>query len=147
MREHNWGTIEVSFQGFVNAGMIPPNLFKCTTNQDSAPPPSSKSSGKQNCTLDQPSTSTANQDTVGPSSSKPKTKQNKKLKKLSVKLAKVLKLYDILKSRCKDGKHTFLYESDMKKPWCKDACKNVPFGHIGEEPFVELQNRKVVKIE
>eukprot|EP00057_Strongylocentrotus_purpuratus_P028151 XP_011682625.1 PREDICTED: DNA helicase B isoform X2 [Strongylocentrotus purpuratus] len=134
MRKHKWGTIEVSFQGFVNAGMIPPNLFKCTTNKDSAPPPSSKSY-QQNCTLDQPSTSTANQ-------SKTETK-----KKLSDKMAKVLKLYDILKSRCKEGKHTFLYESDMKSAWRRDACQNVPFGHIREEPFVELESREVVEIE
>eukprot|EP00057_Strongylocentrotus_purpuratus_P035662 XP_800440.1 PREDICTED: uncharacterized protein LOC587241 [Strongylocentrotus purpuratus] len=71
--EFYMGTKEV-FQGFVNAGMIPPNLFKCTTNQDSAPPLLSKSSSKKNCTLDQPSTSTANQDTDGPSTSKPKNK-------------------------------------------------------------------------
>ncbi|XP_030851103.1 uncharacterized protein LOC115918940 [Strongylocentrotus purpuratus] len=147
MREHNWGTIEVSFQGFVNAGMIPPDIFKCTTNQASAPHPSSKSSGKQNSTLDRPSTSTANQDTVGPSTSKPKTKQNKKLKKLSVEMAKVVKLYDIVKSRCKEGKHTFLFKRQMETAWRRDACENVPFGHIREEPFVELQEREVVKIE
>ncbi|XP_041462790.1 uncharacterized protein LOC121413878 isoform X2 [Lytechinus variegatus] len=143
MQEHGWGRVEASFQGFVKAGLIPANLFKCT--QDSTQQGlSSKPPSNRKCHHDEPSTSTAHQDNAGTSSSR----QTKRPLPLSVTMAKAIKDYDLVKSLCREGKHTFVKDYMMRKAWHRDACcPNVPFGHIKEDHFVELQKRDVVTIE
>nr|XP_054753153.1 DNA helicase B-like isoform X2 [Lytechinus pictus] len=142
MQKHGWGGLEASFQGFVKAGLIPANFFKCT--QDSTQQgPSSKPPSNQKCNHDKPSTSTAHQDNAGTSSSR----QTKRPLPLSVTMALILKIYDLVKFLCREGKHTFVKDKMMRKAWHRDDCPNVPFDRIKEDHFVELQKREVVTIE